>query len=102
MTHLTQLPKFERASKVAAQIGVTLEALYRASDAGQFARYYVFGSRKYYCIDEVAEAIKNQVPGDPARWRVAVLAADAAAPVQARRPRRARRDRLRGSSEATA
>lgn len=95
---LQDLPRFVSASKVAAQLGVSLEALYRASDAGQFARYYLFGTRKYYLPAEVDEAIKTVVPGDPSRWRRTVAAADAAAPFQAGRRRRAARSPARGSS----
>lgn len=97
-----QLPRFVPASKIAKQLGVPVEALYAASDAGQFARYYLFGSgerkRKYYLPDEVADAIKNLVPGDPKRWRRVVAAVDAASPHQANRRRRAAPRPARGSS----
>lgn len=104
MTTITvaDLPRFTPASQVAAQLGISLDTLYRASDAGQFARYYLFGKRKYYRVDEVAQAIREQVPGDPQKWRRVVAAVDAAAPCRANRGRRATPGRSRGSSEATA
>lgn len=94
-------PRFVLASRVAAQLGVPLDALYRASDRGEFARYYLFGKRKYYLPDEVAEAIKTVVPGDPSRWRRVVMAADAAAPARAGRRRREAPSPARGSSGPT-
>lgn len=98
MTTLADISRFAKAADVAKQMGVPLDALYRASDAGQFARYYVFGNRKYYLPEEVADAIKNLVPGDPDRWRRTVASADAACPFPARRQRRAARRPARGST----
>lgn len=101
MTDIGDLPRFVPASKIAKQLGISLDALYRASDAGQFARYYLFGTRKYYLPAEVDDAIKNVVPGDPSRWRRTVAAVDAAAPFRAGRRRRAVRSPARGSSDPT-
>lgn len=99
---MSDLPKFVHGNRIAEQLGVPVDALYKASDAGQFARYYVFGRRRYYLPDEVAKAIKELVPGDPVQFRRMVASLDAAAPVRARRPRREARGPKRGSSEATA
>jgi hypothetical protein len=94
--------RFISGPGVASQLGIPVDALYAASDRGEFARYYLFGSgqrqRKYYLPSEVAEAIKTLVPGDPTRWRRTVAAVDAAAPFQASRQRRATQRPARGSS----
>lgn len=88
--------------QIARERGVSVDALYAASERGQFARYYLFGTRKYYLRSEVEAAIKTLVPGDPAQFRQVVASLDAASPCRARRPRREARGPRRGSTEATA
>lgn len=97
---MTDLPKFISGARLGQQIGISPELLYRASDQKQFARYYLFGKRKFYDVAEVAAAIKNVVPGDPDRWRRVVESIDAACPARASRLRRATPNR-RGSSAPT-
>ena len=92
------MEKFVAASAVAKQLGIGLEVLLRMSDRGEFARYYLFGKRKFYLPSEVAEAIRTQVPGDPARFRRVVAAMDAICPHQGARRRRAAQRPARGSS----
>lgn len=98
MSTLADIPEMVPAAKVAKRLGVRAEVLYRASEAGEFARYYVFGRRKYYRLDQVDEAIREVVPGDPEQWRRQVAAIDAACPVQAARRRRAASRPARGSN----
>jgi len=101
VTELADIPEFVSATMVAKRMRISLDALYRASDACEFARYYLFGSRKYYRLDEVEKAIAEVVPGDPERFRRRVAAVDAACPAQAGRRRRAVSRPARGSSGPT-
>lgn len=98
MTTIDDLPQMVPAAWVAQRMGVPIDSLLSAAARGEFARVYVFGRRKFFALDEIPAALKERVPGDPARARLAVLAADAAAPSPARRPRRAMRRPQRGSS----
>lgn len=99
MTNIDDLPQMVPAALVAQRMGVPVDSLLSAASRGEFARVYVFGRRKFFALDEIPTSLKERVPGDPARARIAVLAADASAPCQARRPRRAMRRPLRGSTE---
>ncbi len=98
----TAIEKMVSGPRLSDMLGIPVDQLYAASDRGQFARYYLFGTRKYYLPSEALASLKTLVPGDPAKFRQLVAALDAAAPVRARRPRRAARGPKRGSSEATA
>lgn len=98
MNTLDDLPKMVPASWVAEHMNVPIDSLLTAAARGEFARVYVFGRRKFFALSEIPAALKELVPGDPTRARRAVLAADAAAPCQARRPRRAMRRPQRGSN----
>lgn len=99
MTAPGPLPDVEMvlASKVAARMRVPVDALLRASERRQFARYHVIGSRKYYRATDIEAGI-SLLPGDPDQWDRAVAAADAACPAQGRRRRRAAPHRPRESS----
>ena len=94
---LTDIPEMVAASKVAKRLRVSVDVLLRMSDQKQFARYYVFGRRKKYRLDEVTQSLRTLVPGDPDQWRKTVAAVDAACPVQGSRRRRAVPSPARGS-----
>lgn len=98
MTTIDDLPQLVPAAWVAERMNVPVDSLLTASARGEFARVYVFGRRKFFALDEIAAALKELVPGDPTRARRVLLAADAAAPSQARRPRRAMRRPQRGNN----
>lgn len=98
----TAIEKMVTGPRLSEMLGIPVDQLYAASDRGQFARYYLFGTRKYYLPSEALASLKTLVPGDPSKFRQMVAALNAAAPVQARRPRRSARGPRRGSTEATA
>ncbi|MBL8726636.1 MAG: hypothetical protein JNK49_21525, partial [Planctomycetes bacterium] len=56
--------KFVSGAQLGKRMGIAPDVLYRASEQKQFARYYLFGKRKYYKLAEVEKAIVELVPGD--------------------------------------
>lgn len=101
MTTVDDLPEFVPASAVARRLRVSIDALLTMADRKEFARLYLFGSRKFFRLDEIEPAIKNLVPGDPDKFRRVVAAIDAASPAPAGQRRRAASRPARGSSGPT-
>lgn len=80
--------RFISGAQLAKRMAIAADVLYRASEQKQFARYYLFGKRKFYKLAEVEKAIVELVPGDPDRWWGRVDAIDAACPARPRAVRR--------------
>jgi hypothetical protein len=85
---------FVSGAQLAKRMGITPDVLYGASNSKQFARYYLFGKRKYYRLAEVEKALVELVPGDPDRWWKVAESIDAACKS---RPRTVRRPGARGA-----
>jgi hypothetical protein len=96
---VASVPEFVTVVAIARQMGVSAEVLCSMAMRGEFARIYLFGTRRFFRLDEVSEAIKTKVPGSPEQYRRTVAAADALCSRPAARRRRAARGLARGSSD---
>lgn len=102
MTTLDDLPAHAAASKVAKRLGVSVDTLRAMSDRKEFPRYYLFGKRAFYRIDDILKELPR-LPGDPDQWERHLDQVEwQVDPIRARRARRSTVRTARGSSAPSA